>query len=658
MSITVDAASSPSPFVVGVQPITASDDEIRAALAQAELPPLLPALAYLTGDLSLLRPELRVDPLLASMPQGGLTDEQQAAIRELALETLVRYRDGGCRPAPPPSDEDLLRILEFTVGSEGMETYLPLLEEELAYRGEDRRAPRWHRSQLAPGRDFRVLIIGAGMSGLLAAHRLQQAGVEFTIVDKNDDLGGTWWENTYPGCRVDNPNHNYSYSFAQRHDWPYHYSPQPVLEQYFQDCADAFALRSHIRFGTEVLRATWDEADACWHVRVRTADGAEETLVAQAVVSAVGQLNRPKMPDIPGVGTFAGPSFHSARWDHSVELAGKRVAVIGTGASAMQFIPEIAPEVGELVVFQRTPAWIGPTPDYHDEVAPGLRWLYGHVPAYSEFHRFAIFWRMGDGVLDTVRVDPAWVGRPDARGDSVSEANEMARLLLVEYITAEFADRPDLLPHVLPSYPPGAKRMVRDNGIWARTLKRDNVRLITDGIAEITPTGLRMVDGTEYAVDVLIYGTGFEASKFLTPMQVIGRGGVDLHEQWGGDARAYLGVTIPHFPNLFCLYGPNTNIVVNGSIIYFSECGVRYLVDALRLLFERGARALEVREDVHDAFNEQVDAANRLMAWGWSDVNSWYKNDLGRVAQNWPFTLLEYWQRTLAVDPGDYVLHP
>jgi 4-hydroxyacetophenone monooxygenase len=657
MSTTVDAASSPSPFVAGVQPITASDDEIRAALAEAALPPLLPALAYLTGDLSLLRPELRPDPLLATMPQGGLTDEQQASIRALALDALTRYRDGGCRPAPPPSDADLLRILEFTVGGEGMEAYLPLLEEELAYRGEDRRAPQWHKSALAPDVEFRVLIIGAGMSGLLAAHRLAQAGVEFTIVDKNDDVGGTWWENTYPGCRVDNPNHNYSYSFAQRHDWPYHYSPQPVLEQYFRDCADAFGLRPHIRFRTEVLSATWHDADARWQVRVRTADGREETIEAHAVISAVGQLNRPKMPDICGIDTFAGPSFHSARWDHDVDLREKRVAVIGTGASAMQFIPEIAPEAGELLVFQRTPAWISPTPDYHDEVSPGLRWLYGHVPSYSELNRFAIFWRMGDGALDAVRVDEAWTSRPGATRDSVSEINEMARLLLVDYITAEFADRPDLLAHVIPTYPPGAKRGVRDNGIWARTLKRDNVRLITDRIGEITPAGIRMADGTEHAVDVIIYGTGFEASKFLTPMQVTGRGGVDLHQQWAGDARAYLGVTIPHFPNLFCLYGPNTNIVINGSIIYFSECGVRYLVDCLRLLFERRARALEVRKDVHDAFNEQVDAQNRAMAWGWSDVNSWYKNELGRVAQNWPFTLLEYWQRTLAVDPDDYVLH-
>lgn len=640
-----------TPFVREVAPITASDDEIRRHLADAEIAPLLPALAYATGDLSILRDDLRPDPSLLSLPQCGLSEEQQAAARELAFEVLVRFRDGGCVPAPPPSDEDLLRIVEYAVGGQSMAAYLPLLTEELALRGEDRRAPTWHLSAVAPDVDFRVLVIGAGMSGLLAAHRLTQAGIDVVVIDKNDDVGGTWYENTYPGCRVDNPNHSYSYSFAQRHDWPYHYSTQPVLHDYFRDCAEVFGLRDRIRFRTEAVSATWSEEDARWTVVVRTPGGTEEAIEANAVISAVGQLNRPHLPDIPGIDTFAGPAFHSARWRHDVDLRGKRVAVIGTGASAMQFIPEIAPDTGELLVFQRTPAWLAPTPDYHDPVPEGLTWLYNHVPAYSEFNRFCIFWRMGDGVLANVTVDPDW----DQPG-SVSAANDMVRLLFTEYLKATFADRPDLLDAVIPDYPPGAKRMIRDNGIWARTLMRDDVRLITTGIREITPQGIVTVDGTEHVVDVIIYGTGFTASKFLTPMQVTGRDGIDLHEHWDGEARAYLGITIPGFPNLFCLYGPNTNIVINGSIIYFSECGVRYIVELLGQLLRGGHRAVDVRKDVHDEFNEAVDAANRRMAWGASDVRSWYKNESGRVSQNWPFTLLEYWERTRRPDMDDYEL--
>jgi 4-hydroxyacetophenone monooxygenase len=521
--VDVTAAATASPFIRAIEPITEPDDEMRAHLAEAEVPPLLPALAYATGDLSLLRDDLRPDPLLFAMPQGGLTEDQQAAARELALEVLIRFRDGGCRPAAVPSEADTLRIMEYAVGGADMDAYLPLLEEELAHRGEDRRAPHWHKDDIAPDIDFSVLIIGAGMSGLLAAHRLAQAGVPFTIVEKNDDVGGTWYENSYPGCRVDNPNHNYSYSFAQRHDWPYHFSTQDVLHRYFSEVADVYGLRDQVRFETEVLSATWSDDDLRWKVVVRTPDGSEEVLEANAVISAVGQLNRPKMPDIDGVGSFQGPAFHSARWDHGVDLAGKRVAVIGTGASAMQLIPEIAREVGELLVFQRTPAWMGPTPDYHDEVSAGLRWLYDHVPSYSEWNRFCIFWKMGDGALGNVRVDPEW----ESDGQSVSMMNEFVRAVLLEYIRSEFSDRPDLLEAVTPHYPPGAKRMIRDNGVWAGALKRDNVRLITAGIREITPRGIVTASGDEEEVDVLIYGTGFAASQFLTPMQVAGRGGID-----------------------------------------------------------------------------------------------------------------------------------
>src|SRR5215203_1057044 len=257
MSLTV--SSSPSPFVAGIEPIVESDEELREILVDAEIPPLLPALAYLTGDLDLLRPELRPDPMLLAMPQGGLTEEQMAQARELALEALIRYRDGGCRPAQPPSDADLQTILEFTVGGAEMGAYLPLLEEELAYRGEDRRAPGWTVDEVAPDVAFRVVIVGAGMSGLLAAHRLQQAGIPFVIVEKNDDVGGTWLENSYPGCRVDNPNHNYSYAFAQRHDWPLHYSDQPVLHGYFRDCARDFGVLDRIRFRTAVRSLAWDD---------------------------------------------------------------------------------------------------------------------------------------------------------------------------------------------------------------------------------------------------------------------------------------------------------------------------------------------------------------------------------------------------------------
>lgn len=632
-------------------PITDDDAVIRGALESASVAALLPAVAHLTGDRSLLREDLRPDPTNVFDPLGGLTEQQVAEALDLAATALARFRDGGCVRSPRPSDAELLELMDFVIGPSNEGQYFELLHEELAIDGEDLRAPGWHQREVAPDREFRVAIVGAGMSGILAAHRLQQAGVSFVVIEKNDDVGGTWFENTYPGCRVDVPNHLYSYSFAPT-IWPQHFSSQDKLLDYFRSCADTFAIRPHIRFGTEVVDAQFDEQTCTWTVRMRAGDGAESAIVVHALISAVGQLNRPKLPDIAGIDTFAGPAFHSAKWDHDVDLAGKRVAVIGTGASATQLIPEVAGTAAELVVFQRTPNWLIPSPDYHDDVPAGMTWLLDHIPTYAQWYRLWLFWRTHEGLLPAAVVDEQW----DGGGRSVSALNDMVRELLTDYLRTEFADAPELLDAVIPTYPPIAKRVIRDNGIWARTLQRDDVALVTEAIREIIPEGIVTTDGVLHPADLLIYGTGFDASHFLTPMRVVGRGGVDLHQRWHGDARAYLGITVPDFPNLFCLYGPNTNIVINGSIIYFSECEVRYVLESIRLLLEQDQRALVCRADVHDAFNERVDQANRTMAWGASSVNSWYKNELGRVAQNWPFSLLEYWQQTRTVDPDDYEL--
>jgi len=367
-------------------------------------------------------------------------------------------------------------------------------------------------------------------------------------------------------------------------------------------------------------------------------------------VSAVGQLNRPNLPDLPGIDDFAGEWFHSARWDPDVDLEGKRVAIIGTGASAAQFIPAVAERASELTVFQRTPPWLLDTPNYHDDLPDGMRWLLEHVPGFANWDRVYIFWRSHEVIVPMAEVDPEWDST-----ESVSMLNDIVRQLFTAYYDMQFED-PELRAKVLPHYPPFSKRFVRDNGIWARTFTRDNVTLDVSTIAEITETGVRTADGVDHDVDVIIYGTGFEASKFLTPMTVHGRGGVDLHEMWDGEARAYLGLTIPEFPNLFLMYGPNTNIVINGSIIYFSELEARYITECVHLLLYDGRTSLEVKRAVHDEYNVRVDEANRRMAWGAASVNTWYKNASGRITQNWPFSLLEFWQWTRKPDPADYVL--
>jgi 4-hydroxyacetophenone monooxygenase len=633
--------------------MTQPDVTLDEALDAAHLPALAAALVHLTGDDSLIaKDRWPVYDFFGDSKVGGYSPERQAEIRQKA-KTALEARQAG-KPLPPaPTEAVVRRMMDFIAGTGIPQHYAPFLMEELQMEGLDPKKPDWTAPKLkGSAAKLPVVIIGAGMSGLLAGIRLKQAGVPFTIVEKNAEVGGTWFENSYPDCRVDNPSHLYSYSFEPNHDWPNHFSPQPVLLAYFKGVADKHGLRAHIRFETEVQDATFDEEHAQWRVRTRAKDGTIETLVAKAVISAVGQLNQPRYPDIPGRDDFKGPAFHSARWRHDVEVKGKRVAVIGTGASAFQFAPEMAKEAAQLTVFQRTPPWLAPTPDYHEPTTAAERWLLEHVPFYEKWYRFWLFWMLTDGVYEGVKADPTWNGGPGA----VSAANAMLREALSGAIAAQAGDAPDLLANLIPAYPLGGKRVLRDDGVWISALKRPNVELVTSPITQITETGIVTGDGAERAFDVIIYGTGFTASQFLRTFKVKGRGGRELHEVWAGDARAYLGVTTPGFPNFFMIYGPNTNIVVNGSIIFFSECAVRYILGCLKLMAETGAATLEVRADVHDAFNQKVDAANALMAWGSPHVTSWYKNDKGRVSQNWPFPLVDYWKATLAPNPADFII--
>jgi 4-hydroxyacetophenone monooxygenase len=626
--------------------------DLTAALEDAHIPTLVPALVLLTGDTAWLDGEAPVYIPVADDAQGGLSPQFQAKVRAAAKAAFDKRAAGEPLP-PPPSPDTVRRMMDYVAGQPIPERYAPFLMEELGLDGIDAKRPHWQSPKLrAAAATMKVTIVGAGMSGLLTAIRLQQAGIGFEIVEKNPDVGGTWLENIYPGCRVDSPNHMYSYSFEPNHEWPQLYSTQDVLLSYFQRTADKHGLRPHIRFETTVVETRFDETQGLWRTKVRDKDGREEEIVSNAVVSAVGQLNQPKLPDIAGIDRFKGTWFHSARWDKTFDPAGKTIAVIGTGASAFQFVPKIAPLAKHLTVFQRTPPWLGPTANYHEDVAAGKKALLEHLPFYDKWYRFYLFWTMTDGLYDMVKADEGWTGPPTA----VGEANAMLRALLVEQIRPQTVGREDLFDKVVPVYPFGGKRSLRDNGVWIEALKRDNVDLVTTPIKEVTEAGIETEDGKLHAVDAVIYGTGFHASDFLKTFEIYGKGGVALQDQWDGDARAYLGMTMPNFPNFFALYGPNTNIVVNGSIIFFSECSVRYIIGALELLVETGAKTLEVKESVHDAFNAKVDAANAKMAWGAPQVSSWYKNEKGRVSQNWPFPLVDYWEATLKPNAADFVL--
>jgi len=634
-------------------PIVESNEELRDLLTDpaTELMAVLPALAHALQDPSYIPQDLQPDASNPFAEQGGWDVAQLERVRTLAVHGLQRLRDEVDQDSTTAASPELIEAgIDWVTGGERSGDYQRMLAEELAPDRSDPRAPAWHLSQFDTPPDLAVVIIGAGMSGLLAAHRLQQCGIAVTVLEKNPDLGGTWYENTYPGCRVDVANHTYAYSFRQKFDWPEYNSTREVLHQYFSDCADAWDVRKLIRFEHEVSSMTWDETSSTWVIQVAHADGVRD-MQAQVVISAVGQLNRPVMPAIEGRETFAGESWHSATWPDTAALSGKRVGIIGTGSSASQFIPPVAEQSEHLTIFQRTANWLIPRPQADQAVAESMTWLFSRLPHFGNWHRLAMFWRGHEGLRPTVEVDPHWDRDIE---ESVSELNEQVRAMLSMYIEAEFADRPDLLEKVRPNHPVGAKRFVLDFGAWSRSLKRDNVTLRTTSISHITPSGVAMSDGTEHEFDVLIYGTGFAASEFLMPMDITGTDGVKLHDQWDGDARAYLGITSPNMPNLFFLYGPNTNIVINGSIIFFSEAETHYITQCVRKLIERGGGSLAVKQQVHDDYNQRIDEGNLQMAWGVSNVSSWYKNATGRTAQNWPFTMLEFWQQTREVNELDY----
>ena len=629
-----------------------NDERLQAACAAADVHPLLCAVAHLTGDLSLLRGEFAPDQGQLLVPGCGLGPEAMAEARALAISALADHLAAG-RSDHQVTAGERRHIFGFLVGASAAAHWETFLTEELALEGSDPREPSWHMADV--GGDFRCAVIGAGASGLAAAHRLRQAGVTVTVFEKNDDVGGTWLENVYPGCRVDVPNQLYSFSFAQSNDWVSRFSAQPDLLAYLQATAETLQLGECIRFRSEVTEARFDETIREWSLTFLTTDDTdatdptESTEAFDGIVCAVGQLNRPSFPVIAGQERFTGPSFHSAAWDDTVALAGQRVGVIGSGASAAQFVPHLAGAVGHLDVYQRTPPWLLPTENYGDPFSPEFHYLLGLLPNYGRWDRLWQFWLLHEGLLVAARVDPGW----DGHTESVSAGNDFVRSMLLDVLRAHVEDD-DLFEKMVPHFPPFAKRALRDDGRWPAALSRSDVDLVTSPIAEITAYGVRTEDGEEHPTDVLIYGTGFRASEFVTPMKVYGSGGRELSEEWGGDARAYLGMTVPGFPNFFLLYGPNTNLVINGSILVMVECQVRYAVEAIGHLLRDGHRTMSCRRDVHERYDREMQEGNARMVWGVADVPTWYRNARGRVTQNWPFDLYTYWSRTREPDLADY----
>jgi cation diffusion facilitator CzcD-associated flavoprotein CzcO len=473
-----------------------------------------------------------------------------------------------------------------------------------------------------------IAIIGAGFGGVGMAITLLRAGFhDITIFERADGLGGVWRDNTYPGAACDVPSPLYSYSFAPNTTWPRRYSRQRDILAYLLRTARGYRIEEHVRFNTEVAAAEFDERTLRW--RITTADGSVSE--ADVLVPAMGQLSRPAIPNLPGADTFTGAAFHSARWAHDLDLTGARVAVIGTGASAIQFVPEIAPLVGSLTVFQRSAPYVVPKPDRG--YRPWHHRMFSRLPGTRLAGRFGTW---GTGELLTLALT-RWP--PLAK---------LVTLLFRVHLRHQVPDR-RLRAALRPDYRIGCKRLLFSND-WFPALRRPNVEVVTEPVTALTPTGVRSGDGVEHPVDVVIYGTGFLATEFLAPVRITGVGGRELSAEWSDGAHAYLGMAVPGFPNMFIVYGPNTNLGGN-SIIYMMERQYRYVRQVVRRLAERGG-CVQVRRPVADAFDREVQT--RLSCGVWSACSSWYHDGSGRIPTNWPGLVWEYGRRTRRVDFTEY----
>ncbi|MHC5350077.1 flavin-containing monooxygenase [Metapseudomonas furukawaii] len=478
------------------------------------------------------------------------------------------------------------------------------------------------------GGPLRVLIVGAGFGGLGMAIQLRKAGIEdFLLLEKGDEIGGTWRDNGYPGAACDVPSHLYSFSFEPKADWSRKFAPQAEILAYLRHCAAKYGLRRQIRFGCEVEGAVFDEASGTWEVHSR----AGERFRARALVSACGQLNRPAWPTIPGLETFQGELFHSARWNHRYDLAGKRVAVIGTGASAIQFVPQIAPQVARLTVFQRSAPYVIRKPDraYRSwELA-----LMRRLPALQKVDRLLTYIHHESRAL-AFTVFPSLM--------------RLMRGRFERHLRRGIAD-PELRRRLVPDYPLGCKRILISNDFYP-ALERPNVALEDGGIREVAADAVITRDGRRIEVDAIILGTGFTATDFLAPMRIRGLAGRDLNEAWREGAEAYLGISVTGFPNLFVLYGPNTNLGHN-SIIYMLESQFPYVLDGIRAL--QGVRYLDLKPEVQRRFNQRLQREVRHTVWE-QGCTSWYKTADGRNTTNWPGFTFTYRQLTRRLELDRY----
>lgn len=625
-SVAVDGTSTES----------LNSDELRANLRQADPGILVAVLAQLTGDPAVVdRFAAKVSHVPDPPERAGVTDAD--TLDEIVAAVVAAV--GAARPVGALAADDpelFARIAPVALGGEVGNEYLGLLLEQGGFQPPQ---PVLPRTAKLPN-DFRVAIVGAGIAGLTAALACAEAGIDFEVFDRNEEVGGTWYTTTYPGIGVDTPSAYYSLSSDINGDWSSYYPQGAEYQSYLQSVADKNRLREHIRFSTEVEALRWDEERSQWQIQAVGPDGTRDVSYANVVVPAAGYLNRPRWPDLPGVGTFSGTEIHSALWDPELDLTGKRVAIIGAGCTAVQIVDACVDQVSHLTVFQRQPHWVAPRRRLTDDVPEHQRWLGLHLPYYANWLRLKSFWGTADNNYPVILHDPKWA----SEHLSISPANDVLLQMCLEYIDRVFGAGSDLARKVTPDFAPYGKRIIRDPGGYYAALARDHVDVVASEPARVNQAGIVTADGRQIDLDVLIYATGYHLD-FLATVDIQGRNGKKLTDEWGDRPRAYRGGTVPGFPNLFISSAPNYSPGHGAGHNFGVEVMVHYVMECLQLMALREAATLEVTQQAYDDYVADIDATMAGTVWCHTPgAHTYYRSGGGRIVTAFPYRLVDVWQ--------------
>jgi 4-hydroxyacetophenone monooxygenase len=616
---------------------------LRRAVAMADLNAVRVALYQQTGD-----------PELAALPVAARLDDAQ---RETLIAKAAAWLKGNASPAEPPEpDTDTLRKLMT------MATGNPMSDVEFEARRDlpaFRRFPfavEWEGERPPIPEGFRVAIIGSGFSGIAAAVQCELLGLPYTVIERRSEPGGVWTINRYPDVRVDTPSITYEYSFEKFYPWREHFGRGADVRAYLDHVSRKYGVHANTRFDTDLKSATFDEGRDVWMLECEGPEGTTR-LEANFVITASGVFANARIPDFEGRGSFKGRIVHPSQWPADLDLAGKRVAIIGNGSTGVQLLGAIAREAGQVSVFQRTPQWISPRDKYGQDLEPEMVWLVANFPGYWHWWRYMATASLFD--IHTMQVaDPEW----QAQGGKINRGNDALRDMLTAYIEKETGGRKDLIDRLTPDYAPFSRRPVVDNG-WYRALTRDNVELVNDDIVRLTPDGIETADGRHRDIDVIVSATGFEVVKYLWPSRYSGKGGTDLHEQWdaGDGPRAYLGMMVPDFPNMFMLYGPNSQPLSGGTgLPAWYVVWASYAAQCIMKMLREGKSRVEVTKEAYGRYNVALDkeASNliQLTKEGGVEKNYYVNNDHRRLQVNAPWQSPDFHRMCTIVEWDDLTI--